>query len=135
MPRVRWLRPLGYEVNVDQASVAITTLLFEEIDKEAKHFGTYDIVKLRVDIDLKIASSLRKKHKIVKKLKAQLGVDDEEDNEEDAEEQGPLAITQGLGEDIEEGVKQEKNEEAEQEPPVEKKEKLKHLPSPNNKRR
>ena len=26
-PRVRWLRPLGYEINVDEASAAITTLI------------------------------------------------------------------------------------------------------------
>ena len=60
LPRVRWLRPLGYEINVDEASVAITALLAEDFDKEAKHFGTYDIIKSWVDIDLKIASSIRK---------------------------------------------------------------------------
>ena len=41
--RVRWLRPLGYEIDVDQASMTIKTLLAEEIDKDAKHFGTYDV--------------------------------------------------------------------------------------------
>ena len=39
IPRVRWLRPLGYKLDVDQALVAITALLVEEIDKNAKHFG------------------------------------------------------------------------------------------------
>ena len=124
LPRVRWLKPLGYEVNVDEASTTITTLLFEEIDKEEKHFGTYDIVKSRVDTDLKIASSLRKKDKIVKKLKAQLGVDDEEDNEDDVEEQGRLAITQGLGEDVE----QDEAKKAKQAPVVHKKRKAKAPP-------
>ena len=57
-------------MNVDEASAAITTLLVEEMDKEEKHFGTYDIVKSRVEIDLKIASSMKKKEKMVKKLKA-----------------------------------------------------------------
>ena len=39
------------------------------------------------------------------------------DDEEDVNEQGPLAITQGLGEDIEEeGVEQEEAKEAEQAP-------------------
>ena len=33
IPRVRWLRPLGYKINVDEASAAITTLLAEEIEK------------------------------------------------------------------------------------------------------
>ena len=37
-PRVRWLRPLGYEINVDEAYVTITTLLVEEVDKRAKIF-------------------------------------------------------------------------------------------------
>ena len=38
IPKVRWLRPLGYELDIDQASTAITTLLVEEIDKSTKHF-------------------------------------------------------------------------------------------------
>ena len=47
---------------------------------------------------------MKKKDKMVKKLKAKLGVgdEDEDDEEEEVEEQGPLAITQGLGEDKEE---------------------------------
>ena len=59
---------------------------------------------------------MKKKDKMVKKLKARLGVEDDEedDDEEEAKEQGPLAITQGLGEDKdEEGVELEKIEEAE----------------------
>ena len=27
VPRIRWLRPLGYEINIDEASTTITTLL------------------------------------------------------------------------------------------------------------
>ena len=74
LPRVRWLRPLAYEIDVDEALVAIIALLAKDFDKEAKHFGTYDIVKSRVNTDLKIAFSIRKKDKIIKKLKTQLGV-------------------------------------------------------------
>ena len=92
--RVRWLRPLAYEIDLDEASVAIIALLVEDFDKEEKHFGTYDIVKSRVSTNLKIASSMRKKNKIIRKLKSQLGVgDDEEDVEEESKEEGPLAIT------------------------------------------
>ncbi|MDF3691458.1 hypothetical protein P3S59_25880, partial [Enterobacter hormaechei] len=43
--RVRWLTPFGYEINIDEASVAITALLAEEADKNAPHFGTYDVVR------------------------------------------------------------------------------------------
>ena len=46
MPRVRWLRPLGYEINIDEALATITTLLAEEVDKIAKNFGNYDVVKV-----------------------------------------------------------------------------------------
>ena len=41
IPRVRWLRPLGYEINVEEASTKMTTLLTEEVDKKAKAFGNY----------------------------------------------------------------------------------------------
>ena len=58
------------------------------MDKEAKPFGTYDIVKSRVEIDLKTTSVMKKKEKMVKKLKARLGVEDDEDvdDEEEAKE-------------------------------------------------
>lgn len=35
IPRVRWLKPLPYEVNVDEAFVTIIALLVEDIDKSA----------------------------------------------------------------------------------------------------
>ena len=75
IPRVRWLRPLGYELDVDQPSATITTLLAEEIDKAAKHFGTYDIVKSRVVIDLKKTTVVKKKDKLIKKIKKRFGVE------------------------------------------------------------
>ena len=67
-PRVRWLRPLGYELDVDQASASIIAFLAEEIDKATKNFGTYEVVKSKVVIDLKIASAIKRKDKLVKKL-------------------------------------------------------------------
>ena len=46
--RVRWLRPLGYEINVDEGLVAIKTLLAEEVDKIAKNFGNYEVEKSKI---------------------------------------------------------------------------------------
>ena len=100
IPRVRWMRPLGYEVNIDEASATITTLLAEEIDKSAPHFGTYNVVKSKVDMEMKTSSTLKKKEKLVKKLKAKLGEGKAEGDEEE-ESEGPLEITQGMGEDAE----------------------------------
>ena len=99
LPRIRWLRPLGYELDVDQASPAITALLAEDIDKTAKAFGTYDVVKPRVAIDLKTAIAVQKKDRIVKKIKKKFEVegtsaageaeeisDDEEEGDKEKEE-------------------------------------------------
>ena len=56
IPRMRWLRPLGYELEVDQALVAITTLLAKEVDKCAKIFGNYEVEKSKITMDLKTTS-------------------------------------------------------------------------------
>ena len=48
-------------------------MLVEEIDKSAKPFGTYDVVRSKVEMELKIASILKKKDKLMKKLKAIFG--------------------------------------------------------------
>ena len=37
-PIVRWLRQLGYEINVDEASIAIIALLSKEVDKSENVF-------------------------------------------------------------------------------------------------
>lgn len=110
IPRVRWLKPLGYEVNIDEASSAITPLLEKEIDKSAPHFGTYDVVRSKVDMEMKTSSTLKKKEKLVKKLKAKLGEGTAEGEEEEEGEE-PLEITQGMGEDA------EQEESAEEEAP------------------
>ena len=125
VPRVRWLRPLGYELDVDQALATITTLLAEDIDKFSKPFGTYDVVKSKVEIELKTASIVKRRDKLVRKIKKKFGADierttcvakeegEEDESEEDEEQgQGPMELTQGLGEDKEEGVEEEEVEEA-----------------------
>ena len=74
---------------------------------------------------MKTTSTLKKKDRLVKNLKAKFGKGanekEEDDDEEDEEEkqkqtQEPLALTQGMGEDKEEeetkGVKGEKAKEA-----------------------
>ena len=99
--RVGWLRTLGYEINIDEVLATITALLAEEVDKTTKLFGNYEVVKSKVEMELKTTSTLKKKEKLVRKLKENFGEgvgnDDEEDDEEDEaeEEQGhePLSLT------------------------------------------
>lgn len=103
IPRVKWIKPLPYGINVDEALSAITTLLVEDIDKSSTSFGNYEEAKSRITMELKIASMIRRKNKIVKKLKERFekGGEDEEDEEEDEDEeeqeqaQAPLALSQG----------------------------------------
>ena len=102
VPRIRWLRLLGYEININKAFFAIKTLLLEEIDKSAKPFDTYDVFRSKVDMELKTTLVLKKKDKLVKKLKARFAegtIEDEEDDDEEEEaeqDEGPLALTQGM---------------------------------------
>ena len=108
IPRARWLKPFLYEINVDEASATITTLLVEEIDKSATSFGNYDEIKSRITIDLQIATIIWKKNKLVKKLKEKFGEggegeeedDDDDDDEEEEKFQAPLELTKGLGRDL-----------------------------------
>lgn len=101
IPRVRWLRPLGYGINIDEASTTIISLLAEEVDKSAQHFGTYDVVRSKVDMELMVTSTLKKKEKLVKKLKAKFGEGigegeedhEEADDDEEEKDQGLLALT------------------------------------------
>ena len=72
-PRVRWLRPLGYEINLDEASASITTLLVEEVDKNEKSFGNYKIAESKIIMELKFTSIILKKEKLVTKLKTKFG--------------------------------------------------------------
>ena len=121
IPRVRWLRPLGYELDADEASAAITALLAKEVDKTAKPFGTFDVMKANIEIELKTSSIIKKKDKLVIKLKKKFGEgaeavaeeeEEEDDEDEEDEGQGPLELTQGLGEDKEEGAEEEEVKEA-----------------------
>ena len=111
--------PLGYELDIDEALVAITTLLAKDIDKATKPFGTYDVFKSKVEMDLKITFGMKRKEKLVRKIKKKFGqgiegaVEEEEEDESEEEEQGqgPMELTQGLGEDKEEGAKEEESKE------------------------
>lgn len=46
--RVRGIRPLGYEINFDETSIAITGLLVEDVDKTTKIFGAYDVMMSKI---------------------------------------------------------------------------------------
>lgn len=74
-------------------------MLAKEIDKTTKPFGTYDVVKSKVEMEFKIASIIKRNDKLVKKIKKKFckgiegAIEEEEEEEDESEEdeqgQGP----------------------------------------------
>ena len=96
VPRVRWLKTLPYEVNIDETSTKIAALLFEEVDKNAQSFGKFEEAKARITTNLQTKKVDRRKDKIIKRLIEQFGEEDEEDDDgKEKKGQGPLLLTQG----------------------------------------
>lgn len=54
LPRVSWLRPMQYEVNIDKVKATVTALLSEEIDKDAKPLENYESVKVKMLVQTKV---------------------------------------------------------------------------------
>ena len=78
MSRVRWLRTLPYEADVDETSVEIIGLLVKDLDKNAQGFSTYEEVKARITTTLQTTTINRKKNKMMKRLVEDFGEGDEE---------------------------------------------------------
>ena len=49
-----WVKPLGYEVNIDETKDIIEALMNEPIDPKAPYFGTYDKAKAKIELELKL---------------------------------------------------------------------------------
>lgn len=52
LPRVSWLRPLDYEVNIDEVAIAIKNLLVEEVYNNSKAFGRYELAKVKIIVQI-----------------------------------------------------------------------------------
>ena len=107
IPKVIWLSPLGYKINIIEAS-ALITIFVEEVDNEATTFGNYDVAKSKITMDLKTTLVIRKKNKMVNKLKDKFGEGTKEEEEEEYDDDdnafvlAPISITQGQGKDQQE---------------------------------
>lgn len=88
LPKVAWIRPMQYEVNIDEIIVAMIAFLSEEIDKNSKPFNTYEKVKIKMMMQTKVPKMGKKRRKMVVDLEGKRG-------------EGSLHITKGKGEDEE----------------------------------
>ena len=53
-PRVVWVKPLRYEVNIDDTKDITKALLNELVYPKATYFGTFDEAKARIELEIKL---------------------------------------------------------------------------------
>ena len=52
--RIAWVKPLGYEVNIDETKDIIESLVNDIFDPKAPYFGTYDEANSRIELEIKL---------------------------------------------------------------------------------
>ena len=52
--RIVWVKPLGYEVNIDETKDIIEALINELVNPKATYFGTYEEAKERIELEIKL---------------------------------------------------------------------------------
>ena len=92
------MKPLPYEVNIDETKDIIEALVNEPIDPKAPYFETYDEEKARIELEIKLPQAVNKGKRRITKLKKST----------------PLMLTEGKGEDIEETKDEEELEKEEE---------------------
>ena len=58
--RVVWVKPLGYEVNIDETRDIIEELINELVNPKALYFGTYEEAKMKIELEIKIPQVVSK---------------------------------------------------------------------------
>ena len=58
-PKIAWVKPLGYEVNIDEKKYIIEALINEPVDHKAAYFGTYDEAKDRMEMEIKLPQATK----------------------------------------------------------------------------
>ena len=89
--KAAWVKPLVYEVNIDETRNVIQPLINELVDNKASYLGTYEEAKDRTSLEIKIPQILKRGKKRVEKFEKKCGRFD-----------CPLIIAKGKGDDIKE---------------------------------
>ena len=53
-PRIVWVKPLGYDVNIDETKDVIEALINELVNPKVAYFGTYEEDKARIELEIKL---------------------------------------------------------------------------------
>ncbi|GLJ25534.1 hypothetical protein SUGI_0489000 [Cryptomeria japonica] len=92
IPRVAWVKPLPYEINIDEARDIIEALINEPAIPNTPAFGTYDEAKARIELETKLPKAITS----TKRKAAKETEETEEESEEEAEtpkKKGKVVIT------------------------------------------
>ncbi|GLJ11594.1 hypothetical protein SUGI_0172270 [Cryptomeria japonica] len=92
IPRVAWVKPLPYEINIDEARDIIEALINEPAIPNTPTFGTYDEAKARIELEIKLPKAITS----TKRKAAKETEETEEESEEEAEtpkKKGKVVIT------------------------------------------
>ena len=69
IPRVAWVKPLPYVINIDEARDIIEALVNEPAIPNIPPFGTYEEAKKRIELSIKIPQAINRAKKRVAKLR------------------------------------------------------------------
>ncbi|GLJ28879.1 hypothetical protein SUGI_0569230 [Cryptomeria japonica] len=92
IPQVAWVKPLPYEINIDEARDIIEALINEPAIPNTPAFGTYDEAKARIELEIKLPKAITS----AKRKAAKETEETEEESEEEAEtpkKKGKVVIT------------------------------------------
>ena len=59
-PRIAWVKPLGYEVNIAEKKDIIDALVNEPFDPKAAYLWTYDEAKAKIELEIKLPNFIIK---------------------------------------------------------------------------
>ena len=60
IPRVAWVKPFPYEINIDEAKDIIEALVNELAIPNIPPFGTYEEAKKRIELSIKIPQAINR---------------------------------------------------------------------------
>ncbi|GLJ17629.1 hypothetical protein SUGI_0306990 [Cryptomeria japonica] len=92
IPRVAWVKPLPYEINIDEPRDIIEALINEPTIPNTPAFGSYDEAKARIELEIKLPKAITStKRKAAKEIE-----ETKEESEEEAKtpkKKGKVVIT------------------------------------------
>ena len=86
-PRIAWVKPLPYEVNIDETQNIIEALINEPVDPKKPIFGNFEEAKARIELGIKLPQAIDKGKRNLAKMKVASPT---------------LMLTKGKGEDAKE---------------------------------